>query len=292
LLNKITVVVVVALCGLVSACSDPTGKLIYHPPVLPIEISVATDGTLAIQAGAEFVTPIGTFSIAAEVETPSDDTTLLVIAHTRPGGGLVQERFAIASTERLGVCFNGSAYGEFGDRRILLNAFGGGSTITIVPPGTRCPARKAVQPPQTGTSAGYQIGRVTVGGTALTVLIADTPAKGERGLSDVSSAQLRNDGIDGMLYLLPTPVSFNPNTGEGSFTFPGYRFATDVHFFDAAGRYWGGGPVRTCAADRHDCVLYFASFANQVPVPYQYVLELLRGRLRPVAPGTPLRALS
>jgi hypothetical protein len=286
----VALVVVLALCALTSGCGwSPTGKASYHPPFTPIEISVNTEGKVTFSAGTEWVTPIGTFGIGADVDPPPDDKTLLAISHRGPGGRPVQDRYTISSTQTIGVCFNGSAYGEFGDHRIFLNAFDAASTIEVVASGTQCPRppQQRVQPEAAASQGGYKIARVQVGGVRLTVLLADTPEKIAHGMPGITAAQLGR--VDGMLYTLPAPQSFDPATGNGAFVFPGYRFAPEVHFFDANGQYWAGGPVQVCAADRHDCHPYYAELYG-VPVPYQYVLELVYGRLGPVAPGTPLIA--
>lgn len=283
-------VIVVALASLAAGCGrTPTGKVSYHPPFTPIEISINTNGEVSFSAGAEWVTPIGTFGIGADLDPPSDDTTQLVIAHPRASGQAVQDRYSISSADTLGVCFNGSIYGEFSNHRIYLNAFEPDSTIRIVPSGTACPrpAQQRVQPEPVSRQGSYEIVRVQVGTTPLNVFVADTPEKIARGMTGVSRRALGN--VDGMLYLLPAPQSFNPANDEGAFIFPGYLFATEVHFFDANARYWAGGPVTTCSADRSNCRPYFASLYNY-PVPYQYVLELVSGRLGSVPMGTPLQA--
>jgi hypothetical protein len=286
----IPLLVLALLLGATSACgSSPTGKVTYRPPFSPIEISVNTDGKVAISVGSELVTPIGTFGVGADIDEPPSDETLLMINHRGSGGQIVQDRYAISSTQKLGVCFNGSAYGEFGDRRIILHAFDTTSTVRIVASGTACPRppERRVQPNAVGTLGNYDVVRIHVGGTPLTVLLADTPQEIAEGIPGRTAAELGN--IDGMLYALPAPQSFDPATGGGAFIFPGYLFAPEIHFFDANGRYWAGGAAAACSADRSDCRPYYASLYGD-PVPYQYVLELVRGKLGVVPPGTPLTA--
>jgi uncharacterized membrane protein (UPF0127 family) len=288
--NPILIIMVVIACCLTSACGwTQKGKVSFHPALTPVEISVTTDGKVALSLGAEWVTPIGTFGIGADVEQPDDNSTLLAIAHRNAAGRPVQERYSISSDERLGVCFNGSAYGEFGDHRIFLNAFDGASTIRIVAAGSRCPSppQQRVRAPS-GSGSRYPRIRVAVGSTVLTVLIADTPDKISHGLSGVRADQL--GPVAGMLYVLSAPQTFDPATGDGAFVFNGYLFLPEVHFFDANAQYWAGGPTQPCSVDRSDCRQYYATLFG-TPVPYQYVLELIRGRLGTVAPGTPLRVL-
>ena len=130
--GSVALAVVLALCALTSGCGwSPSGTASYHPPFTPIEISVNTEGKVSFSAGMAWVTPIGTFGISADVDPPPDDTTLLAIAHRGPTGRPVQDRYTISSTQTLGVCFNGSAYGEFGDHRIFLNAFDADAYLTV-----------------------------------------------------------------------------------------------------------------------------------------------------------------
>lgn len=281
--------------SLVAACDSSPGsnsvgaKVGYKPPFVPIELSVNSSGEVSFSAGTEIVTPIGTFSIGADMTTVSEGRILLIINHLGSGGFEEQARYEIATDQKLGVCFDGASYGEFEERRITLNAFGPGSRIRIVAQGTACPRanQQRVRPQAQDTIAGYQVATVAVGNASLTVLVAQTPDQQSRGMSGMTVTDLGQ--IDGMLYLLPTPQVFDPVTGSGAFTFPGYLIATEIHFFDVNGAYWAGGPVDSCGADGRDCEPYYASLYDS-PVPYQYVLELVRGRLGAVPAGTFLTA--
>ena len=81
--------IITILLALLTSCA-PSGSaggfdgihIIYHPPLLPIEISVAPDGTTEVSADPEIATSIGTFSI--EIPLASFHGTLLVI-HIPPG---------------------------------------------------------------------------------------------------------------------------------------------------------------------------------------------------------------
>lgn len=58
---KLTVLCISSL--LLIACQQVGGQLTYHPPVVPLKISVNTWGEIDIEASGEIVTPLGTFEV-------------------------------------------------------------------------------------------------------------------------------------------------------------------------------------------------------------------------------------
>ena len=275
---------VLAGCGAVS-----TTSIHYHPPFTPIDISVDSSGKWSVSAEAELVTPLGVFNAEAGLEPPSDDSTTLVLVHAE-GGRPVQSRYRIDTAEPLGACLDGQMYGRFEPHRIVLTARSSATRIKIVRGSdtmTACSAPAPAATPQAvGSRNGHSVVRVAVGGTTLAVALSVAAQDITDGMSGWAPADLV--GLDGMLYVLPAPQTFDPATGENGFIFPGYTFRTDVHFFDTNGGYLAGGPVEVCPRGG-PCTAYFAERFG-VPIPYRYVLELVAGRLPSTVPGTPLRA--
>ena len=114
--------------------------------------------------------------------------------------------------------------------------------------------------------------RVTVGGRALDVVIADDTDERTLGLR-----RRRDIGpYDGMLFAFEGPTS----TG---FTMSTVPVALDIGFYSAAGRVVDGLRMEPCAGAESECPVYRASG------PFVFALEtvagaLPRGRLRPAEP--------
>ncbi len=277
-----------------SGCGwDTSVAFSYRPPFSPIEIVVDNKGSIEFRLGTEIVTHIGTFGIGTKPESPQEGETLLILVHRDSSGKTVEERYRINSGDKLAACLNGAFYGTFETGLIYLSALRGESSIKIVERSalaSSCPMEQVPQtsPPETIESlprSDFEIVEVTLSGRQYEMALADTKAKRSTGMAGWTEDNL--EGIDGMLYTLPVPQSFNPATGDGQFIFPGYNFDVDVLFFDAAKQLIAGGPVQTCPSNRRGCRPYYAEVYGY-PVPYQYVLEVVRGRLPALPAGTAL----
>jgi hypothetical protein len=102
-----------ALLVLVAGCERPpkgSTEVTYHPYVLPIAISIRSDGHIEVKASAEFATPIGTFSIEqslAHRDVPANDTLLVI---RRSVQGVVKDTLVrIRKSVRMTFLVDGSA---------------------------------------------------------------------------------------------------------------------------------------------------------------------------------------
>lgn len=80
---------------------------------------------------------------------------------------------------------------------------------------------------------------ITVGGTDLRVWVADEPGERSEGLSQVDRLP---GGVDGMLFVFPTP-------SLPTFVMKETRFPLDLWFFDPGGALIGMAEMQPCPAD-------------------------------------------
>src|SRR5438105_3051202 len=78
-----------------------SGEFGYTVPFLPITFTINTHGNIAIHGDASIVTPLGTFTLTADVSqnmAPTPDGTLLIIRHKK-GGALVDSVYNVKDQE-------------------------------------------------------------------------------------------------------------------------------------------------------------------------------------------------
>src|SRR5690242_9962711 len=92
-----------------TACQQGEAKVAYHPPLLPIELSIGADGSVELAASAEIATPVGTFSLQQSMahRQISKRHTLLIIRHIAHGS-VVDTLIKIKSSIRMKFLLNGS----------------------------------------------------------------------------------------------------------------------------------------------------------------------------------------
>jgi hypothetical protein len=114
-------VLVVVGCG-----SDVGGEVSYQAPIVPIRISIDTDGRVSFGFGGSLVTPIATFSVAASVSTslvPEERTLLLVIRHLQDGV-VVDDAFRVKAEEVV-VTLDGHTTVAVTNQRVFIDASDG-----------------------------------------------------------------------------------------------------------------------------------------------------------------------
>jgi hypothetical protein len=103
----------------------------YKPPLLPITLVIGTDGEVKVKAGVEFITPIGTFSVDADLiethiyETLEDDPdSVILVVRTRRGTLLHDHVYQVLSQEII-VTLDGHILLAVSRNRILVDASDG-----------------------------------------------------------------------------------------------------------------------------------------------------------------------
>jgi hypothetical protein len=109
-----------------ASCSSPiavTGEVGYKPPFLPVALTVDSRGHISVEGDASIVTPVGTFSIGANVTNAMKSVphaTLLIIRHKRDGL-IVDTVFTVRSQEIVAVV-NGRVTLTVTNGRIFVDA--------------------------------------------------------------------------------------------------------------------------------------------------------------------------
>lgn len=116
---------------------------------------------------------------------------------------------------------------------------------------------------------GFAVAEIEVGGSPLTVWVAETSAERSQGLRGV---EVLPDGIDGMLFVWDEPTT--PSFGMRDTLMP-----LDLWWFDPAGVLIGETEMDVCPAG--ECVSYGA------PGPVMWALETIRDSHR-FEPGAEL----
>jgi hypothetical protein len=107
---------IVTACSVLLICSSgcrstgSQGDITWHPPLLPIAISISTDGSIHVSASREFATPLGTFSLGESMpigQIPLNQT-LLVIRRT-VDGVVKQDPIAIKSDAKMNFLLDGQS---------------------------------------------------------------------------------------------------------------------------------------------------------------------------------------
>jgi hypothetical protein len=95
----------------------------YTPPFLPITLTIDTNGNIAIHGNASIVTPVGTFTVAADVSkglAGTSGNTLLIIRH-RKGGSIVDDVYTVQS-DKITVIVDGLTELVVTNGRVFLDA--------------------------------------------------------------------------------------------------------------------------------------------------------------------------
>lgn len=111
-----------------------------------------------------------------------------------------------------------------------------------------------------------EVDEITVGDTELRVWVADEATERRQGLMGVGQLP---EGIDGMLFSWPTPVS-------ASFTMEDTEIALDIWWIDADRTVIGSAAMEPCPSG--DCVSY------RSPGPVKWALETPVGEVE-IEPG-------
>jgi WD40 repeat protein len=117
------------IATLTAACSHTSvGVGVAYEPDLPIQFSasfnISPSGSISVTGSVGLVTPIGIFSLHADIETnlqPNPNETLLIIRH-HSGGGVVDSAYSIGTSEEVIVTLNGRVVIDVSDHKIVINA--------------------------------------------------------------------------------------------------------------------------------------------------------------------------
>jgi hypothetical protein len=119
--------------------SHPTGYFSYEPPIVPIVLTIDTDGNVSLSAGKAFATPIGTFSFGLNAwqdslkhtalpDQPFDATQLIICQ-----SGANRQHCAVLqinSGRKVNITMNGRFQQTVERNRITIDA-APGSTLTV-----------------------------------------------------------------------------------------------------------------------------------------------------------------
>jgi hypothetical protein len=120
----------------------------YTTPFLPITITIDNHGDIAVHGSADIVTPVGTFSIDADVTkamASQSGATLLIIRH-RNNGTVVDTVYTV-QTQQITVVLNGRVTLTVTNGRVFVDASKGQVlSITIRSTATPSPSAPPVSP--------------------------------------------------------------------------------------------------------------------------------------------------
>ena len=122
---------------LASGCgSDVKGTLSYEPPIVPISFSIDTNGHIEVklEEHVDIVTPIGTFSVGAEMSKelrPAQDGMKVVI-RTGPDGARQDTGYLIKTHRALRFSLNGSFIEEISQDSVLITVKSGSAALLTV----------------------------------------------------------------------------------------------------------------------------------------------------------------
>src|ERR1700730_17433100 len=97
-----TLITVMATTAVSTSCANGVsvnGDIGYTPPFLPVTLTIDTNGNIAIHGDTSIVTPVGTFTIEANIAkglAGTSDNTLLIIRH-RKGSSIVDDVYTVQS---------------------------------------------------------------------------------------------------------------------------------------------------------------------------------------------------
>jgi hypothetical protein len=120
LLTFSIIVAVITSCG---SGTSATGEFGYRLPFLPFTLAIDTNGNISIHGDASIVTPLGTFSVDANVSkglAQVPDATLLIIRHKK-NGFTVDDVFRIGN-EEIVVTINGLVTLTATNGRVFVDA--------------------------------------------------------------------------------------------------------------------------------------------------------------------------
>lgn len=147
---------------LLIGCASPgpaAANFSYRTPFIPVTFSVDTNGHISISLGGSITTPLGTFSVGAEVGVPiGKNSTRLSIVHT-VGDASVKDVYDIGERGPMNVCLDGRFWENVGEHDITITPLDGTSTISIVRSGSHCSAASPslAANPQPSSSAPQEI---------------------------------------------------------------------------------------------------------------------------------------
>ncbi|MFV2196798.1 hypothetical protein [Nocardiopsis sp. LOL_012] len=106
---------------LLTACEGMTAG--YQPPFVPVTLEVGSDGEVAVTAGAQITTPVGTFSVEQEHWSsyePPEDQLALFVRHEQDGEDLDSVYTIDAEVEAV-VELDGQSVVTVLNRRVLVD---------------------------------------------------------------------------------------------------------------------------------------------------------------------------
>lgn len=280
------------LAGLFALCGcDLTGGVAYQPPLLPIVFTLSSTGEFGVQLGRGITTPFGRVGVETALKEPDKDETIVTIARQ---GEAMEDRFKIKRRGSMTVCVDGPSITSISSGVIRVVVPREATTVRVVDPSrahSECrgavvarrgarpgppPAGWAPRRPQAGQRLDPSaLPTVEVGlmGRRHRLALVDRPEQMALGMREWSPADLGDRS--GMLYRYPSPQ-------VGAHSLSGYRFVTDVFFFDASGRFLMGFTGWPCAQPPAVCPRYSPW------VGFSYVIEAPSGYLPYPAPGASL----
>lgn len=111
------------LCSSCASNTPVTADIGYSPPFLPVTLTVDTSGHIALHGDLSIVTPVGTFSIGANVSSSMESVpggTLLIIRH-REDGKLSDTVYTI-HRQKIVVVTNGKTIITVTNSRVFIDA--------------------------------------------------------------------------------------------------------------------------------------------------------------------------
>jgi len=124
---------------LLAGCRANTSVAVnYQLPFVPVTFSLDSSGHFSVSLGYDITTPIGTFSVSAEIGTPiPENSTRVSIVHTI-NGLPAKDVYDIAERGQMNICLDGRFWENVGDNSITITPLDGDSTISIVQSGSQC----------------------------------------------------------------------------------------------------------------------------------------------------------
>jgi len=120
--SLVLLIVILTMVSSVVGCS-----VSYKPPILPISFHIDSNGAIYVEAEAEFVTPIGQFSVDKRIYSTvkDEDNSLVVVIRHKVDGIDFDNAYRVNSDEELVAIIDGHIEFRFTNHRVFVDASAG-----------------------------------------------------------------------------------------------------------------------------------------------------------------------
>ena len=136
--RALVVLLLLLSLGCTTAPGQPTEAVHVRLPFIPVTFSLDSQGHFSVSTGLSITTPVGTFSVSAEVTTPiARNSTRVSIVHS-VNGIPVKDVYDIAERNPMNICLNGNFWESIANGNITIQTLDDTSIISIIKAGSEC----------------------------------------------------------------------------------------------------------------------------------------------------------